>query len=360
MDLVTHGLASLAVARGFFPRAGKVVALSTIAVGIAADVDWFSAYGGPSSFLAGYRTTIHSIVAALLFSVVLVVLLAFLAQRWGGLMIPLGTLEKGETIPEEAAARRRFAVRRILAYVLGAPVCAAVLHIAMDACQSDGVMLLWPFSSRRFALDWLPGLDPWILTILVACIAVPELLHLVSSEIGAKSKRPRGQAGALIGLALVVVYIGVRGTLHSSVVTAMESRTFHGEAARRASAFPESLSLFTWHGTAETESALNQVEVNAGSTATFDADNSLRFFKPQDSPALNAAKNTSVAKRFLATAQIPKASVEKTEAGYRVVIRDLRYAASGETAREIAALIELDLNNRVTSQELLWARDLPR
>ena len=238
------------------------------------------------------------------------------------------------------------------------PLCAALLHIVMDTCQSNGVALFWPFSSRRFAEDWLPGLDPWILTILIACIALPELLRLVSSEIGAKSKKPRGQTGAIIGLALVLVYVGARATLHSNVLALMESRVFHGETPRRVSAFPESLSILTWHGIAETESALNEIDVDAASADAFDPDSSIRQFKPDPSSALDAARNTLVAKRFLATAQIPKASLEKTEGGYVVVLRDLRYAAAGETAHEIAAVIGLDPSNKITSQELVWARDL--
>jgi hypothetical protein len=108
----------------------------------------------------------------------------------------------------------------------------------------------------------------------------------------------------------------------------------------------------------ETDSALNEIDVNAASSSTFDPDASLRIFKPEPSPALAAARNTRAARRFLSTALIPKASLEKTEAGYVVVLRDLRYAATGETQHEVAALIELDLNNKVTSQELMWARDL--
>jgi hypothetical protein len=246
------------------------------------------------------------------------------------------------------------------ALALYVSLCAALLHIAMDTSQSSGVMLFWPFSSRRFAADWLPSIDPWILTILVAAIALPELLHLVGSEIGAKAKKPRGKTGAIIGLALVLIYVGARATLHSNVLAIMKSRTFHGETPRRASAFPETLSLLTWHGVVETESALNEIDVNAGAPDTFDAESSQRLFKPEPSPALDAARNTLAAKRFLAAAQIPKASLEKTEAGYIVVLRDLRYAAAGETQHEIAALIQLDLSNNVTSQELVWARDLHR
>ena len=353
MDIVTHGLASFAIARGFFPRAGRAATASAVLAGTIANIDWLSNYFGPSAYLAWHGTYTHSIFAAVLISAVFPAI--FLAR------VLMGGKGIAAEAPKENAVS--FDVHALRVLILGTfllPFCAALLHIAMDACQSDGVALLWPFSSRRFAADWLPGIDPWILTILIACIALPELLHLVSSEIGAKSKKPRGKTGAIIGLVLVLVYIGARATLHSNVLALMESRTFHGETPRRVSAFPETLSLLTWHGIVQTEGALNEIDVDAASADTFDADSSVRQFKPDPSAALDAARNAAVARRFLATARIPKASLEKTEAGYVVVLRDLRYAAAGETQHEIAAVIELDPNNKVTSQELVWARDLRR
>lgn len=358
MDIITHGLASLAVARGFFPRAGKAATASVVLVGTIADIDWLSNYFGPSAFLSWHGTYTHSVAAAALISLFLPIIL-FLAIFWGGLGIDI-VLPRGQVKPDDVRAARNLALRSVIIGVFTAPFCAALLHIAMDACQSGGVSLFWPFSAKRFATDWLPSLDPWILTILIACIAMPELLHLVSSEIGAKAKKPRGQIGAIIGLALVLIYVGVRATLHSNVIALMESRTFHNETPRRASAFPEALSPLTWHGVVETETALDQIDVDAVSPNNFDPDASIRLFKPESSPALDAARDTFTARRFLATAQIPKASLERTEAGYVVVLRDLRYAASGETKHEVAAVIELDLKNKVTSEELVWARDLRR
>jgi membrane-bound metal-dependent hydrolase YbcI (DUF457 family) len=358
VDIVTHGLASLAVARGFFPRAGKAATFGAVLVGCVADIDWLSNYFSPSTFLTWHRTYTHSLLTALLISAVVpAILLAGIF--WGGLGFEV-PIPKGGTIPDDPRTLRKPVVRAILLALFLAPLSAAIVHIAMDACQSSGVSLFWPFSSRRVAADWLPGIDPWILTILIACIALPELLRLVSSEIGAKDKKPRGQTGAIVGLALVLVYVGARATLHSNVVALMESRTFHGESVRRASAFPESLSLLTWHGVVETEGALTEIDVEAFSPDTFDADSSVRQFKPEPSPALDAARNTSAARRFLATSQIPKASMEKTETGFLVVLRDLRYAAAGEAKHEIAAVIELDPNNKVLSQELVWSRDLRR
>jgi membrane-bound metal-dependent hydrolase YbcI (DUF457 family) len=358
VDIVTHGLASLAVARGFFPRAGKLAMASAVVVGVAADVDWVSNYFSPSVFLNWHGTYFHSILAAILFSILPVIFFSVLGSLWGGKIIPVGRLKESKGATDDPKVWRRLVLRSSITYGLAAPFSCALLHIAMDACQSGGVMLLWPFSSKRFAADWLPAIDPWILTILIGAIAIPELLRLVGSEIGAKSKKPRGQTGALIGLVLIFVYVGVRATLHSNAISLLGSRAFHGETARSEWAYPESLSLLTWHGVVETESALDQIDVNLAAPGDFDPDYSVRNFKPEPSPALTAARNTGVAKRFLATAQIPKASVEITEAAYVVVLRDLRYAAAGDTKHEVVAYIELDRNNQVTSQELVWARDL--
>jgi membrane-bound metal-dependent hydrolase YbcI (DUF457 family) len=342
VDILTHGLASLAAARGFFPRAGKLAMVGAVIAGCIADIDWLSSYAGPSTFLAWHGTYTHSILSIFL----------FLGT------IPSVPIARYYLVPDNRSVDSRRTAAKVWGGVLRVAFCAALLHIAMDACQSDGVILFWPFSSRRFAADWLPGIDPWILTILIAAIAIPELLRLVGSEIGAKSKKPRGQTGALIGLALVLVYVGARATVHSNVMALLESRTFHGETPRRVWAYPESLSLLTWHAVVETESALDEIDVNAAAASDFDPDSSVRIFKPESSPELQAARNTDTARRFLATAQIPKASLEKTEAGYAVVLRDLRYAAAGETKHEVAAYIELDRNNQVTTQELVWARDL--
>jgi membrane-bound metal-dependent hydrolase YbcI (DUF457 family) len=353
VDIVTHGLASLAVARGFFPRAGKAAMASAVLAGTLANIDWLSAYFGPSAYVTWHHTYAHSILAAILISAFFPpILLASVLKR--GLGSTAG-VPNGNAVSFDVSAMRALLFGTFLV-----SLCATLLHVGMDACQSGGVALFWPFSSRRFAADWLPRIDPWILTILIACIALPELLHLVGSEIGVKAKKPRGQTGAIIGLALVLIYVGARATLHSNALALMESRTFHSETPRRASAFPETLSLLTWHGVVETERALNEIDVDAASPNTFDPESSLRLFKPEPSPALDAARNTVAAKQFLAIAQIPKASLEKTEAGYVVVLRDLRYAAAGETQHEIAAIIELDANSKVTSQELVWARDLHR
>jgi len=346
VDIITHGLASWALTRALFPRAGKLATAAAIVAGCFAELDWLANYFGAPTALAWRGTYLHSVLAALIAcSAIPTASVAWMHRRSGPAFVPH---QPGDTNP----------MRSPFAGIAAACLCAALMHLAMDACQSLGVMLFWPFSTKRFAADWLPPIDPWILTILVLTIGVPELLHLVSSEIGARSKKPRGRTGALLGLALLATYIAARSMLHSNAVALMETRAFHGEPARRALALPEALSLLTWHGVAETESALNIIEINLAVTSAFDPDTSVRLFKPEPSAMLEAARNTRAAKQFLAAAQMPKASVEKTDVGYVVILRDMRNAASGETRHEIAVLIEFDPDNKIIAQEIVWARDL--
>ena len=333
MDIFTHALASIVLARAALPRAPRVVWLVVLVAGTIADVDGLSEVFGPSAHLAWHHTYTHSLLVSLVAVAVLTIVYVVLAPRSTSLRI-------------SAAA--------LFVTVL----LAAWLHLAMDACQSEGVTLFWPFSGRRIAADWLASVDPWIIAILISAVLLPELLRLVSDEIGAKDKSPRGRLGAIIGLVALIFYIGVRASLHANVLAAMEARSYRSESPRRAAAFPESVSLFAWHGLVETDSALHELTVNAAPGAPFDAENGVTLFKPESSPILDRARDSDAAKKFLGVARFPKATVEKTSDGYAVELRDLRYAAASETRREIAVLVKIDSNGSVVDDALAWGREL--
>jgi hypothetical protein len=236
----------------------------------------------------------------------------------------------------------------------------SLLHLVMDGCQSDGIADLWPFTPRRFASDLLARVDPWIIAILVVAILLPELLRLVSAEIGSKDKSPRGRFGAALGLVVIFLYIGARATLHSNVVAAIDARSYRGESPRRVAAFAEPVSPFHWRAIVETDRALHELTVNEMPGAPFDPDAGIVLFKPESSPALEQARQSEAARKFLSVARFPKASIEKTQEGYEVQLRDLRYVATSNTQREIAVLVETDPAGNPRSAELVWASDLRR
>jgi membrane-bound metal-dependent hydrolase YbcI (DUF457 family) len=335
MDVGTHVLASFALTRAAFPRAPRPVLPITLAAGAIADLDEISAVSGPAAYLDWHRTYTHSLLTAILLAVLLALSYRFFALQ---------------------RLRSRFSSIAIFTLTL----LAQCLHLLLDVCQPDGVLLFWPFSAARIAKDWLTFVDPVILAVLAAAILLPELFHLVSDEIGAKDKKPHGQLSAVIAFAAIALYIGARATLHSNAVAVLDSRTYHGELPRRVAAFPVSTSPFTWNGIVETESALHEVTVNVAQSSSFNPDASLTIHKPEASPVLDAARKDPLAIAFLKVARFPKATIEKTETGYRMELRDLQYAAAGESKREIAALFELNLAGKIVHRELIWARDLRR
>jgi membrane-bound metal-dependent hydrolase YbcI (DUF457 family) len=335
MDVGTHALASVVLTRALIPRAPFAAWILIIVAGTVADVDALSAIFGPSAYLDWHGTFTHSIIASAAVGVILTGLYLLVDRK----------------APNAKISRATF---------LNAVLLSGFLHLAMDACQSDGITLFWPFSSHRTAADWLAGVDPWIIAILFAAILLPELARLVSDEIGAKSKGPRGRVGAILGFIFIICYLGLRANLHATVLATVQARTYHGESARRSSAYAQAVSLFTWGAIVETDRALQELTVDAAPGAPFDPENGTTLFKPEPSAILDRAQNTEAAKNFLRVASFPKATIEKTPEGYEVQIRDLRYAVSGETRHEIVALIQTDSNGKVMEDQLLWEREFVR
>jgi len=328
MDPLTHALASYSLQRAAFPRLSRGATIAIVLAGVVADVALLRIYFGPSAYLAFTHTYFHSILAALAFT--LVATLPFLLLK--------------PKVPENIP----------VAAVFSAALVAALFHLVLDTCQTDGVELLWPFSRRRFMMDWLPPLDLWVLGILLAGILLPLLSGLVTEEIGARSKDPRGRRGATLALAAVILYLLVRLVFHSDAIASLQSRIYRGELPHKVAAFAESSSPFRWYGIVETARALYDVEVPVGPGSDFDPSSATTSYKPEPSPALNAARNSAVAQRFLQVARFPKATVEQTPAGFHVMLRAFPYSRDSSSSVRVQALIDTDPSGKILSEELAW------
>jgi inner membrane protein len=331
VDPLTHGVASFALQRAFFPRVRWRGVILIVAAGVVADVDWLSATLGPTGYMQWHRTVTHS-----LFFVAVLAIAAFASAL----------------SPKNAGGGS-------WAGFTWLPVAAAgLLHLFLDVLQADEVAPLWPVSSRRFALDILPALEPWLLTILIAAILLPELFLLVGEEIGSHTKRPRGRNGAIVGLTLAALYIGLRVLLHANAVVSLEAHIMAGEMPRRAAAFPDTTSPFLWHSVVETQSALNLVTMRSMGGEVGYASGVTTLHKPEPSPMLAAAQNSPAAVSFIKLARFPKAVVQTESEGYSVEIQDLKDQATEEKSHAIFADINLDKNSRVLSSELQWQKNL--
>jgi inner membrane protein len=340
VDPATHALASVAIVRGIFPRRPWWFALGVVLAGTIADLDLLSTLVGPRAFLFARQTITHSILgtAVVIASAVGAARLLRMKRR------PL----------HKATATKDAGITTLLI----AATLAAVVHLLLDLCTPGGVALLWPWRANRYAWDWLPSVDPWILALLLAGILLPELFGLVGSEIGTKDTAPRGRNGAIAALALVLIYVGARALLHGDAVAQLDAHTYRGESPRRLAAFADPLSLVNWHGVVETDSQICTVSVPASESARFEPEGAVCVHKPEDSPALAAAEQTEATKKFLQTARFPKASVGASEDGTEVAIRDARNSAEDEKRFAVAVRVLLDRKGQVTSQEILWAGEV--
>ena len=329
MDAFTHGLASYSITRAVFPRASRTTVIVAILAGSAADLDQLSVYARPSVFLDWHRTATHSLLGTLLIVATFVMAASLITRR------------KPNADPIRTVVLALFA--------------ACSLHVAMDLTQNERVQLLWPLRSQRYSADWVARFDLWILLILLAGVLLPQLLALVTEEIGAKSKTPRGRFGAIIALAAIVIYIGGRSILHGNGVAMMEARTYRGELPHRVAAFAESDSPFHWRGIVETERAFHELDLKLAQGASFNPDAAVVYYKPDSSAPLDAARTAEWVRRFLGTARFPKASVEKTNTGYRVQIRDLAEQGEARSRPRVIAIFETDPNGKAVNDELAWA-----
>jgi membrane-bound metal-dependent hydrolase YbcI (DUF457 family) len=330
VDISSHALASFALARGFFPRRRWPVFLGMVFAGTLADIDLLSAALGPAAYFDTRLTFTHSLPALVVIVILAAALIRYVNQRQPeplrSLLLPLSL--------------------------------AAALHLGLDLLQSDGAAVFWPFRSTRFAADWLPSIDPWILVLLILGIFLPELFRLITSEIGVKDKTPRGRNGALIALALLLIYLGARALLHNGAVIALEPHSYAGESSRKAAAYPDSLSVFTWHGVVETQSLLCLADVPAGFGKPFDAESAECLHKPQASPELAAAQQADVAQAYIRAVPFPRAAVTKSPDGSEVELRSMRDLAEHETTRRVGARITLDPHFHVANEEFVWLKDL--
>jgi membrane-bound metal-dependent hydrolase YbcI (DUF457 family) len=349
MEPVTHTLASIALAQAGLNRTTRLAVPISIVAGLAADMDLLSLAGGAPAYLAYHRTFTHSFLGAA--AIAAIVPLPFLAIGSSG-WYRRQFVRDGE-LRREDAVRWRGAALTCCA--------AALLHLLLDGLNPYGLQLLWPLE-RWHSLEFLDPVDPWLLLGLLVILLLPVLLRMVIEEIGARREQTAALRGAVLALAFLFAYCGARWLWHARAVDLLMSHSFHDALPRRASAYPASASPMHWMGIVETENTLEELEFRLASF--FDSDRSSTNYKPEPTAAVAAARATPAVQKFLAFARYPSAAlvVLPEGRGVRVEIRDLRFTrpAGAEVRRDVIAIVELDPQNRVVRDALIWAKDYQR
>jgi inner membrane protein len=309
MDNITHTLTGLMMSKAglnrWCPRATPVLLMAAN----APDVDVVSGFGGALNYLDHHRGLTHSVTMIPVIALLpLLVMLVF--------------------------ARKGMAWKRAYAISLA----GVASHVALDWTNIYGVRLLTPFSGHWFRLDITSVVDLWIWAVLLLASAWLLLSRMVSSEIGARASS--GRAVALLALAFFPVYEFGRFVLHERAMAELDSRVYEGVAPRRIAALPSFVNPLHWTGLVETDTfyMLHSIDLRN----EFDPAAGRIYYKPLDSPELEAARQTSTFERFLRFSQFPFFQVTPTdepEEGFRVEALDLRFGLPGEGRFMVTAIL---------------------
>jgi inner membrane protein len=193
-----------------------------------------------------------------------------------------------------------------------------------------------------------------MLGLMILGLVVPALFAMIDGEIGARRRAPRGRAAAALALLGIILMWGVRDFEHRRAVNALQARTYNGAEPLRVSAYPKIVDPFHWDGVVETATFFGLAPVDS-LTPEVDPGGNLEIrYKPEETPATLAAKQSYIGRAFLAWAQYPVMETETLSApqeGYVVYFQDVRYAGTmslfGKRNRPLGQAVELDKNLHV-------------
>ena len=215
-------------------------------------------------------------------------------------------------------------------YLYWLALLAALSHILLDYTTAYGIRMFEPFDWRWYSWDIVFIIEPVILLALIAGLVFPSPFGLINQEIGARSRGPQGRAGAIFALVCLVVVWGYRDFQHRRALNAMGALLYHGAVAVKLGAYPYMIDPFHWHGVVETEAFLQTVPVNSMTPEVDERSEAHIYYKPEETPVLEAAKSSYFGRVFLDWAVFPVTQTREVAGAFPRIFS----AVSGPAVRQ--------------------------
>ena len=228
---------------------------------------------------------------------------------------------------------------------------AALSHLLLDYTTAYGIRLFEPFNYRWYSWDIMFIIEPVMLGALILGLAMPWFFGLINQEVGARSKGPRGQAGAIFALTCVVVLWGYRDFQHRRALNAMSAVTYNGATATRVAAYPYIIDPYRWLGVVETKDFFQSLPVNSSKPEVDPSGEARTYYKPEETPVSQAAKASYFGRVYLDWAVFPVVETQAIESGFKGYVADfidLRYAYPGRNV--LGGFVVLAPNLQVEGQ----------
>lgn len=314
MEPVTHFLTGACMSRAGFNRKSALATLTMVLAAEAADLDILWGLKGSIANLQHHRGITHAFVFT-----------PVIAAATLGLVWLLCCWRRPDGRPR--ILRSRLPVR--WGYLYWLALIAALSHILLDYSTAYGIRMFAPFNWRWYSWDIVFIVEPLLLLALIAGLVMPSLFGLINQEIGARSKGPRGGGWAIFALVCMVLLWVYRDYQHRRALNAMGSLLYQGAVPLKIEAYPYWVNPFRWHGVVEAETFFQTVPVNSLGPEVDPESQARTYYKPEVTPATQAAKASYLGRVYIDWAVFPIAQNEQLQGdfkGYLVRFQDLRFA----------------------------------
>lgn len=325
MDNITHSLFALTLARTRLRPAGSAGRATTAVLLLSSnvsDIDIVAAFSPvPGSYLAAHRGPTHGPLGLVSLALVCAALASILPRL-------------RRRVDDDAPPAPGF-VRLTMIALLG-----VTMHVAMDLPTPYGTRLLSPFSSRWYALDWLPIISIPLWIVLAAGLALGRMWP---------SRHRVMAAGALI---LMVVNYAAHAMGHAVAVrqnggtTPWRVETWNGERpvtcdstdvpCVSVAAIPSFAGPFAWRMVRPIREGYELVDIDVWKRVRSPA----RVAPNEENRWTDVARTSHLGAIFYAFARFPAATVVPNDGdGATVRIRDVRYTGPTVAADERSPFI---------------------
>ncbi len=336
MDNLTHALTGVMLSRAGLNRVSPHATLTLVLAANAPDIDIVARAWGSLTYLHYHRGPTHALVAVPVLALLVTGLVWLLTRRARhAVPLPWG---------------RNFVVALV----------GTASHLLLDFSNVYGMRLWLPFSSGWYSWDILFIVDLWVWAVLLLALAVPAIGRLISGEIG--DQPGSGRATAVAALVFLIAWWAVRDLSQRRAIAMLESHLYgfspaasdsaddrrEVQAVRplRVAAFATLTNPLVWTGFVETEGFYQILPVDV--RRPLDPTTGRIVYKPEPSPALEAALQTHTAREFTSFAQYRYATVDRREDGFRVIFSDFRFQSERRNA--FVCTIDLDPQLRVIGE----------
>ncbi len=294
MEPVTHFLTGACISRAGLNRKTAYATVAAVLAAEAADMDIFWGLAGPVEELKHHRGITHTLLGAP-FVAAVIVGFVWLLHLW----LDRRRRRKGTAMPNDPGAPEQTRQPVHWGWLYFIALIAALSHILLDWTNNYGVRPFFPFNPRWYAGSFVFIVEPVLLALLLIAMIMPWILGLTDAEIGARKQRFRGRGWAIFALVGIVVVWCWRWSEQAQARASLDNIQVTSAPILRMALEPYPVNPYRWHVIMETPQYYQSAEVN---TWTGDITTDPRqdvIYKPEVTPAVEAAKQTNLGKVYL-------------------------------------------------------------